>query len=304
MNNDTLTVINISRMTIHNGPGVRTLVLFKGCPLRCKWCSTPESLRYEQQLIQKPGVCIGCGNCMKACPQHAITFNEKGPVIDRKKCNSCFACVNVCHSKTLRISGTKYRVEELVKELKKDAAYFKYSEGGVTLSGGEFTFMEFEAKLKLVKRLREEDISVGIDTCGATPREKYEKLAPYVDFYLWDVKHTDPQKHKALTGGDLDQILDNLRFAAGMGADIYLRCPIISGMTYEEAHLHALGRLAREIPNLKEVDLLPIHHLGKARYSMLGMEYPMEGAQLLTDEDRRKIYETVAAYDVPVKLVG
>lgn len=302
--NETLSVISITRNTIHNGPGSRVLILFKGCPLRCKWCSTPESWENKDLLSCNARRCIGCGNCAKACPEGAISYSEKGPVIDREKCTNCMACTKVCHTRTLRPVGSKMTVREIIKEVEKCRPFLEMSGGGVTLSGGEFTYEEFGAKMTLVEELHRRGISIGVDTCGYAYSQRYRMLAPYVDFYLWDIKQMDPTRHLELTGKDNGKILRNLMLVNEQDVDIYFRCPLIPGMTDDDENIHAMCRLAQQMNHLKSVDLLPIHHLGKARYDMIGMEYPITEDLRLDDARLEEIRGIVASYNLPMRVVG
>ena len=304
--NSKMNVISISRYTIHNGPGNRTLILFKGCPLRCKWCSTPESQENKQILscnkISKK--CIQCGSCVKVCPEQAISLQEDGPVIDREKCSNCFECTKVCHAKTLTVSGTYMTVRQIIKEVMKSKALFDTSNGGVTLSGGEFTYEEFDEKMVLVKELHRLGISIGIDTCGFAYPKRYEDLKPYVDFYLWDIKQVNPIIHKEITEKENQKIFNNLMRVNEHGIDIYLRCPIIPGMTDNYSNIHGICEIAKKIKCLKSVDIFPVHHLGKARYDMIGMEYPIDPELKLSKERQEEIVNIIKSYDLPVKVIG
>lgn len=302
--NEKLSVISITRNTIHNGPGYRVLILFKGCPLRCKWCSTPESQENREILSCNPRRCIGCGNCARACPEGAVSFTESGPVIDRETCTNCMDCTKVCHSKTLTPVGKKMTVREILREVEKCRDFMEMSGGGVTLSGGEFTYEEFGAKMTLVQELHKRGISIGVDTCGYAYSQRYRLLAPYVDFYLWDIKQMDPEKHQELTGKDNAKIFRNLMLVNEQNIDLYFRCPLIPGMTDDDANIHGMCALAQKMHHLKSIDLLPIHHLGKARYDMIGMPYPIEEDLKLDSQRLEDIEKIVKSYDLPVRIIG
>jgi pyruvate formate lyase activating enzyme len=296
-------VIGITRMTVHNGPGIRTLVLFKGCPLRCIWCSTPESQEAAPELIYYPDRCIGCNDCIAVCPQHAITSGEKAVSIDRTLCNDCGRCVEVCYTEALRLAGREYTVEELVREVKKDEVVYKHSGGGVTVSGGE-PLLDSGFALELFRAFRQNGISVGVDTSGFVPRSNLETVLPYVDFFLWDIKHMDDKTHRELTGVSNRLILDNLRFVSDNNVPVYLRIPIIPGYNDSEENLRAVCEFARDLASLVEIHILPLHHLGKARYAALGREYPVDCIPLIPDDVLNDIRRLVESYGLKCEIIG
>jgi pyruvate formate lyase activating enzyme len=296
-------VVDISRMTVHNGPGIRTLILFKGCPLHCIWCSTPESQRESAEIAFYPDRCINCEDCIPVCPRNAISAGDNVVRIDRKLCDNCGHCVDVCHTEALILLGQEYTVEELVHEVKKDEVIYKHSSGGVTLSGGE-PLLEPEFTLELLQALKQNGINTGIDTCGFVPRKNIEDVLLYVDFFLWDVKHMNAEKHLEYTGVSNEFILDNLRFASDSGIPVYLRLPLIPGYNDSEENLRAVCEFAKDLSSLVEIDLLPLHHLGKARYVALDREYPIDGIPLISDEALQETKDLVKSYGLTCKVIG
>jgi pyruvate formate lyase activating enzyme len=296
-------VLSISRMTVHNGPGIRTLILFKGCPLRCLWCSTPESQSARPEIAIFPERCIQCNECLAACPTRAIRLNRSSVNIDRAACDGCGKCVAICNAEALRLFGRAMTVAELVAEASKDAVAFKHSHGGVTLSGGE-PLLQPQFTVTLVRALTEMGINVGVDTCGYVPRATIERVLPYIDFFLWDVKLVDDRRHQAFTGGSNRRILNNLRFVSRRGIPIYLRIPVIPGYNDSEEDLKTICKLARELRSVVEVDLLPLHHLGKARYLSLGREYPIEGVPLIPEAVLRKHKQLVESHGLKCNIIG
>jgi len=192
-------VLSIARMTLHNGPGIRTLILFKACPLRCLWCSTPEGQKEEPEIAVFPDKCIHCDQCVPVCPLNAIHLTHETISIDRSQCDSCGRCADLCHSEAIVLLGQRMTVEELVEEAKKDMVFYKHSGGGVTLSGGE-PLLDPDFTLRLLQALKERGIGAGVDTCGYVPWAAIEPMLPYIDFFLWDIKPMDSQKHRDSPG--------------------------------------------------------------------------------------------------------
>jgi pyruvate formate lyase activating enzyme len=296
-------VLSVSRMTVHNGPGIRTLLLFKGCPLRCVWCSTPESQSTQPELGVFPDKCIHCNACLDVCPKGAIRLNEKACTVDRASCDGCGKCVSVCNAEALRLLGREMTVGELVAEARKDAVAFKHSHGGVTLSGGE-PLLQPEFTVALVRALAAEGISVGVDTCGYVPRETIKRVLPYVDYFLWDVKMVNERRHTQLTGVSSRRILHNLRFVSEQGTPIYIRVPLVPGYTDREEDLKSVCHLAQRLASVVEVDLLPMHHLGQARYLSLGRDYPIENAPFIPEESLREDQRLVESHGLVCNVVG
>jgi len=296
-------VIDITRMTVHNGPGIRTLILFKGCPLRCIWCSTPESQIESAEIAFYPDRCILCGDCITVCPRNAITAGNTSVIVNRDVCDNCGKCVEVCYTEALRLMGRQYTVDELIHEVKKDEVVYKHSGGGVTVSGGE-PLLEPEFMLELLRVFKQNAINVGVDTCGYVPRENIEPLLPYVDFFLWDIKHMDDNTHRELTGVSNRLILANLRFISDKNTPVYLRIPVIPGYNDSEDNLRAVCEFAKDLPSLVEINLLPLHHLGNARYTALGREYPTDGIPLIKDEVLQETKHMVEAYGLTCNMIG
>jgi pyruvate formate lyase activating enzyme len=296
-------VISITRMTFHNGPGIRTLILLKGCPLRCIWCSTPESQGDAPEIAFYPDKCILCNDCLPVCPRNAITTGDKAVVIDRELCDNCGQCISVCYTEALRLFGREYTAGELVSEVIRDDVVYRHSGGGVTLSGGE-PFFRPEYLLTLLKELKQSGISCGIDTCGFTARKHIEAVLPYVDFFLWDIKHMNGDKHTEYTGVSNELILDNVRFAAGENIPLFLRLPVIPGYNDSEDNLLDLCDFAGTLPSLEEIDLLPLHHLGKARYAALGREYPIDGIPLVKEEKLEEMKRLVELTGLKCNIIG
>lgn len=296
-------VIGITRMTVHNGPGIRTLILFKGCPLRCVWCSTPESWNESPDIAFYVDRCILCGECISVCPRNALTAGDKAVIINRELCDNCGRCISVCYTEALRLMGRQYTVDELIHEVKKDQVLYKHSGGGVTVSGGE-PLLEPGFALELFRSFKQNGINIGVDTCGFVPRENIEAVLPYVDFFLWDIKHMNDNAHREFTGIHNRLILDNLSFVSDNRVPIYIRLPIIPGYNDSTDNLRAVCEFATDLSSLVEINILPLHHLGKARYTALGLEYPIDGIPLIQDEVLQEIKKLVESYGLMCNIIG
>ncbi len=267
-------ITNIQKYSIHDGDGIRTTVFFKGCPLKCVWCHNPETQRYERELQYDKEKCVGCGACAKVCPRGAITMVENKPVLDSELCTLCGKCELYCPEGIRETVGQEYPVKALVKEIMKDRMFYEQSGGGVTLSGGEVMTMSSEYIVAIAKELKKEEISLTIDTCGYVPFEKFEKILPYVDTFLYDVKVMDPKLHKKYIGVDNELILENLVKLSEAGARIYIRIPTVKEVNGNEQNMLDTIRFLKE-HNITpaQVNLLTYHNTGSSKYPKLGMEY-------------------------------
>lgn len=277
------TIFNIERFAIHDGPGIRTTIFFKGCPLRCPWCANPESQKKIKQLQYNQKKCVACGYCVRNCPNGAISLNEERVVFSREVCQKCGACVKSCPSSALSFIGVNKEIDEIYAEVIKDKDYYMASGGGVTLSGGEAMFQPKAAK-ELLKRLKADGIHTAIETCGDVPTESFRELIEYVDLFLFDVKHINPEKVKNVTGGNLERILQNLSYIANHKAsEIVIRVPVIPQFNNEPEIITQIFELAQK-NRIREVHLLPYHTLGIHKYGQLGMTYQMPEQGILKEE--------------------
>lgn len=265
------TVFNIQRYSINDGPGIRTCVFLKGCPLNCIWCHNPESKSSKPELSFAENKCIGCGKCETVCPNSCHVFSVDGHSIDRSKCSLCGACAEVCCG-ALEVIGKQMTAESVIKEACKDKPFYETSGGGVTFTGGE-PFAQPAFLMELLRLAKEEGVHVCIETCGFVRREILEQAMEYVDLFLYDYKETDPEKHKTFTGVDSSLIQNNLCFLAESGKKIILRCPIIPGCNDTAEHLEAIAALAEKYDSIIRVDVEPYHPLGKTKAAQLGKHY-------------------------------
>lgn len=296
-------VLSITRMTIHNGPGIRTLVLFKGCPLRCLWCSTPESQNQNPEIVVYPDKCTLCDQCIQICPLGAIAYVNECICINRNLCNNCGKCSEVCYAEAVKILGKFITMRELLAEVIKDQVIFKHSHGGVTLSGGE-PLLDLEFNRMLLRSFKEENINVGIDTCGHVPLSHIEQIISHIDFFLWDIKHMDPEKHLELTGVSNEQILKNLCFVSDRGVPVYIRMPIIPSYNDSEENIRATCDFVRSLKSVIEVNIIPLHHLGKARYISLNRPYPIADIPLISEDALRNLKLIVESYGLKCNITN
>lgn len=285
-------VYDIQRFAVHDGPGIRTNVFLKGCPLRCIWCHSPESQNFENELFFSKGKCIGieeCGKCIKECDKQALSkkFKKEDACkevctvsIDWKKCQKCFKCVAVCPTEALNKVSKKLTIEDCINIISKDAKYYEESGGGVTISGGE-PMSQFEFVKALVKECKLYGYHVALDTTGYAPLEKYMEILPYVDLFLYDLKCMDDKMHQKLTGVSNELILKNAIMLAEAGARFQIRIPIITGYNdsyknIEETVLFC-GKIVNVAPQkgkaIDRVQLLPYHSLGESKYEKIGRDY-------------------------------
>jgi len=276
------TVFDIERFSLHDGRGIRTVVYLKGCPLRCSWCHNPESNRAEPQIGFYPERCGGCGACVKVCPNGAL-FGTKGR-IEREKCTGCLKCVEVCPYEARVAYGRKMTPEEVVRQVLRDRVFYKNSEGGVTLSGGEVSMQPAFAS-EVLRLCQKEGIHTAIETCGFCNRESFEAILVYVDQLLYDIKCMDPEIHRRYTGVDNRLILENASRASEVVKEMVVRWPVIPGVNDTAENAEALADFMRErMPVVKRVDLLPYHSVGKSKCACLDREYGYEMPYELTGE--------------------
>ena len=264
-------IFNIQRYCTHDGPGIRTTVFFKGCPIRCAWCHNPESHDFQSEIGYNESSCIKCGKCIDVCPVHCHTVKDGKHVFDRANCIRCFKCVEACPSALEKI-GRSVTVKEVLDEVADDKIFYK-DDGGITLSGGE-PLSQAEFAVGLLKGAKEMEITTCVETCGSVGYEVFEKVLPYVDLFLYDYKLTDSGLHKKYTGADNTLILENLFRIDESGAKIILRCPIIPGVNDTEEHFDGIARVANSLKNLIKVEIEPAHNIGNSKYAEMGYSKP------------------------------
>jgi len=269
-------IFDIQRYSIHDGPGIRTVVFLKGCPLRCQWCSNPEGRNPVPELEFFGSRCERCGRCVEVCPREAVNrVLDCAPAekLDRRACDLCGLCVEACPSSALILSGRRVTVEEVMVEVKKDLAFYRRSGGGVTLSGGDPLAQPSFARA-LLERCGEANIHTAIETCGHAPEQVFRQVVEPSDLVLYDLKHMDPVEHQRLTGASNTVVLRNLRVLVGMGKTIVARLPLIPGRNDGEANLREIGALLSGL-GIREVHLMLFHQLGKDKYQRLGIRYEL-----------------------------
>lgn len=267
-------VFDIRRFSIHDGPGIRTTVFLKGCPLECAWCHNPESQTTEPELIMRPNRCLRCGACIEACPEDAIRLGADGPITDPARCERCGLCTDACFSGARELAGRELTAAQVMAEIERDRPFYDESGGGVTLSGGE-PLLQSEFLLELLQTCRAGGISTALDTCGYAPWAALDRVHPYVDLYLYDIKTLDDRKHRALTGVSNGLIVRNLRALDKRGARIIVRVPVIPGINDGAEEMRAIGALAASLPSVEWVELLPYHRIGVEKYGRIARAYAL-----------------------------
>lgn len=266
-------IYNIQRMSTQDGPGMRTTVFLKGCPLSCLWCSNPESQALRPQLLVFSNLCIGCGRCLEACPHGAVTREEDGFNRDLAICTNCGTCAEVCPSKARVMSGKAMDVDEVMKVVRKDALFYANSDGGVTFGGGEPT-SGGDFLVEMLEASRKEGFHTCLDTCGHCAPEQFKRALDKSELLLFDCKHMDPEQHKKLTGVDNALILQNLRATLSSGVPVRIRIPLMPGLNDSEENIAALAAFLGEYGK-DEVDVLPCHAFGRSKYDALRLPAPV-----------------------------
>jgi len=285
-------ILHLQRLSTEDGPGLRTTVFFKGCPLHCRWCHNPESISPKAEIQWLAVRCIGCDSCIEACPEHALSHAEEGILRDRERCRVCGACVDACPSGAMEVLGTPASVEDLAAELCKDRAYFEKSGGGVTFSGGEPT-LQPAFTLELARQLKAKGIPLALDTCALCNRQTLEEMFPLFDIFLVDLKLIDPAEHEKWTGAPLEKILQNLRWLAGMVKEnasekmLWIRTPLIPGATFSQANLAGISAwLAQKVSDATaRWELCAFNNLCRDKYTRLDMDWHFNTTELMLQAD-------------------
>ncbi|AQS59086.1 trans-4-hydroxy-L-proline dehydratase activase [Desulforamulus ferrireducens] len=296
------TIFNIQKYCVHDGPGIRTTVFFKGCPLRCAWCHNPESQHFQRELLYNPGQCTLCGQCQRQCEHGAITINQGSLKQDHSKCQACGKCLDYCLTDAREIAGQTYSLSEIIKEIEKDRPFYEESGGGVTLSGGE-PLCQIDFVTELVKSCQDMGISVAVDTCGHVPFSYFENILAEVDLFLYDLKLMDPELHRQYTGVDNKLILENLQKLSARGGNIWLRLPLIEGVNMNREHINQVISFTRDL-NISLVNLLPYHDIHRAKYSRLARPYAHHLMTTPSEEKIEEIKSLLETHQFKVKIGG
>jgi pyruvate formate lyase activating enzyme len=268
------TIFEIQRFSIHDGPGIRTTVFLKGCPLGCLWCHNPEGQSSQQQLSYLPQKCIACGNCIRACPHGAHMMVDSVHQFYRSQCQLCGDCTKECWSQALEMVGRKMTTAEVLAEVLRDLPFYQNSGGGMTLSGGE-PLAQLEFTRALLQSAKQAGLNTAIETCAFTRFSAFTQVMPWVDLFLFDIKDMDNTHHIEYTGKPNTVILSNLRQLHDSGARVLLRLPIIPGYNDRPDHFTRLAELVKSLPDLVGVEIMPYHRLGNSKRERFGLPHSM-----------------------------
>ncbi len=277
------TIFDIQRFALHDGPGIRTTVFLKGCPLSCSWCCNPESQNPAPQLGYDENKCTHCLKCSTVCPTGALTEMDSSLSIDFSLCNTCGNCVDECPESTLKIFGYEDDSENIINQVARDKAYFDNSGGGLTLSGGDPLFQP-EFALDLLKKAKALNINTCIETSAFASQDVFEKLLPWVDYFYIDYKVTGNEQYKRFAGISLVPVLANLDFLCRNNAHVALRCTIIPGVNDNDDHFKAIAGLSKKYNAIRQVHILPYHRYGESKYKQIGMKVPELATGAVSDE--------------------
>ena len=265
-------ILDIKRFAIHDGDGIRTTVFFKGCPLKCVWCHNPEGISAKPQLAYYERKCISCGECVSVCLAGAHKMVNGAHFFDREKCVGCGKCETACLGNALKFYGKEYTVDELLEIVLKDRSFYEKSGGGVTLSGGECT-LQADFCAEFLKKLKERNINTAVDTCGFAKKSDLDKIIPYTDVFLYDVKAIDEDVHIKCTGKSNKKILENLKYLDDCGARIEVRVPFVP--EFNDNQMFKIKEFLGNVKNLVRVKILPYHNLAGSKYLALGLNNTM-----------------------------
>ncbi|MEM2015349.1 MAG: glycyl-radical enzyme activating protein [Candidatus Methanomethylicia archaeon] len=297
-------IFDIKRFEIHDGPGIRTTVFLKGCPLRCWWCHNPEGISPTKEVMYFEYKCIHCRTCEKLCPRNAIKIVDLQHVIMRENCDGCGICAENCPSGALRTVGMEITAEELVKEIEKDVKLYDISNGGVTFSGGEPLYQP-EFLLETLKKCMEKGINTALDTSGYAQKKVFEKVIPYLNVFLYDIKIINEEDSYRYIGATSKPMLENLRLLIEMnrGKDVILRFPVIPNITDTKENIKEIMKLIETLKGIEEIDLLPFHDV-KEKYIRLGKEYKMMSSEPPSPQKLKLLKEMFEEKGLKVKIGG
>lgn len=295
-------IFNIQRFSIHDGPGIRTTIFFKGCPLSCRWCANPESKNVEPELLYTAASCIHCGACLKACPNNAITISKGHLIRELSSCTNCLSCVSVCPTRSLTVEGDWYSVDEVMHEIQKDDAFYKKSNGGITLSGGEPLLQE-AFTLELLQTLKSFGYHANIETSGYTSPAYMKAVLPYLDMVYMDLKHPDSSIHFSKTGVPNESILNNMQAVLHSGTPLTVRIPVIPRFNHS---LETTWQYVRVLKNIgaSEIHLLPFHQMGLGKWRALGLPYDYEKDKSMKDGDVKEMADILSSCGFHVQING
>lgn len=295
-------VFNTQRYSIHDGPGIRTIVFVKGCPLHCIWCDNPEGQKSRPEIVFFADRCFGCSDCVEACSKLAL-LDQKGTIqILRDKCDLCGECIRACTSGALQQIGRTMTVAEVMEEVEKDRAFYEISGGGMTVSGGEPT-MQPSFVEALLSVAQERGINTALETCGETQWPILERLLKFTDLVLYDIKAMDERVHKRLVGTSNAQILSNAAKAAEY-RPLIVRVPVVPGMNDSEENIRAVAAFARRLKGVKEIHLLSYHRLGESKYPRLSIDYKIQGLAPPSQVLMHELEGIVSSYGLIVRIGG
>jgi pyruvate formate lyase activating enzyme len=295
-------VFDIRKYSVHDGPGIRTTVFLKGCPLTCWWCHNPESQSAEPEPVLRPNLCIACGECQPVCQAGAIGQIGDRLTWDADRCVRCGDCTQACLSGAREMAGRPMSVGAVLAEVERDRLFYEESRGGVTFSGGE-PLLQSRFLSEVLRACHERELHTVVDTSGFASWEVFERILPYTDLFLYDLKHTDPELHLRYTGVPYEPIQRNLERLAERGRPVWLRVPVIPGLNDDLANLERVSELAARLANVEQINLLPYHPAAAGKYERMGRSYRLPETQSPSDERMLALAETMRRSGLRV-LVG
>ena len=297
------TIFDIKKYAIHDGPGIRSTVFFKGCPLACRWCHNPEGINVASQRIYRRERCIGCGECIRICPHEAMIQTAEGIVWNSAKCDLCQTCADHCPAEAIEFVGRKVAVDEVMREIVKDIAFYDESGGGITLSGGE-PLMQPDFLLELLDACAETDLHRTVDTTGYAASELLLQVAQKTDLFLYDLKLMDDARHRDFTGVSNERILNNLKLLAQMGARIQVRVPIIPGINSDFENIDRTAEFVSDLTGVEQIAILPFHNSARGKYGRLGMDCISSQIECPSKEHLKIIAARLEKSGLQVKIGG